>query len=43
MALNNNLDGLREEIITLSKDRNESIARKARRIAESLGIEIPED
>ena len=42
MALNNDLKGLREEIITLSKDRNESIARKARRIADGLGIDIPE-
>jgi len=41
MALNNNLRELREEIITLARERNESIARKARRIAESLGIEIP--
>jgi HEAT repeat protein len=41
MALNNKLAGLKEEIITLAKDRNESISRKARRTAESLGIEIP--
>jgi HEAT repeat protein len=41
MALNNKLTGLREEIITLTKERNESISRKARRTAESLGIEIP--
>jgi len=42
MALNNNLNGLSAEIITLAKDRNESIARKARRIAVALEIEIPE-
>jgi HEAT repeat protein len=43
MALNNNLKSLNEEIITLARDRNESIARKARRIAESLEIEIPDE
>jgi len=43
MALNNNLRNLREEIITLARERNESIARRARRTAESLGIEIPEE
>jgi HEAT repeat protein len=42
MAANNNLRGLSEEIIAVTKDRNESIARKARRIAERLEIEIPE-
>jgi len=41
MALNNKFTGLKEEIIALTKDRNESISRKARRTAESLGIEIP--
>ncbi|WP_461257048.1 HEAT repeat domain-containing protein [Treponema sp. R80B11-R83G3] len=41
MANNNKLTGLKEEILTLTKDRNESISRKARRTAESLGIEIP--
>jgi HEAT repeat protein len=41
MALNNKLTGLKEEIIALSKDRNESISRKAKRTAENLGIEIP--
>jgi HEAT repeat protein len=41
MALNNKLIGLKEEIIALTKDKNESISRKARRTAESLGIEIP--
>jgi HEAT repeat protein len=43
MAVNNKLSGLKEEIITLSKDRNESISRKAKRTAESLGIEIPQN
>ena len=43
MASNNNLLELRLEILTLVKDRNDSLARKARRIAESLGIEIPDD
>jgi HEAT repeat protein len=42
MALNNKLTGLKEEIITLSKDRSESISRKAKRTAEILGIEIPQ-
>jgi HEAT repeat protein len=42
MALNNKLIGLKEEILTLSKDRSESISRKAKRTAESLGIEIPQ-
>jgi len=42
MALNNKLSGLKDEIIVLAKDRNEGIARKARRTAETLGIEIPE-
>jgi len=42
MALNNRLTNLDAEIITLAKDRNEGIARKASRIAETLGIEIPE-
>jgi len=42
MALNNRLASLDAEIITLAKDRNESIARKAGRIAETLGITIPE-
>jgi HEAT repeat protein len=43
MAANNNLGGLGEEIITLSKDRNETIRRRAFRTAERLGIEIPEE
>jgi len=42
MANNNKLTGLKEEIITLTKDKNESLSRKAKRTAESLGIEIPE-
>jgi len=42
MALNNTLTGLNEEIIALTKERNESLSRKARRTAESLGITIPE-
>jgi HEAT repeat protein len=42
MALNNKLIGLKEEIITLSKDKNESISKKAKRTAESLGIELPQ-
>jgi len=41
MASNNKLAGLKEEIITLTKEKNESISRKARRTAEGLGIEIP--
>jgi len=40
MALNNKLNGLSEDIITLSKDKNESLSRKAKRTAESLGINI---
>jgi HEAT repeat protein len=39
LAVNNNLTGLAGEIKTLSSDRNESLARKARRTAEKLGIE----
>jgi len=42
MANNNKLTGLKEEIIALTKDKNESLSRKAKRTAESLGIEIPE-
>jgi len=41
MANNNKLTGLKEEIIALTKDKNESLSRKAKRTAESLGIEIP--
>ena len=40
MAVNNSLTGLSTEISAVSKDRNESIARKAQRTAERLGIEI---
>jgi len=40
MAVNNNLVMLSEEIKTLAADRNESLARKAVRTAETLGIEI---
>jgi HEAT repeat protein len=42
LAGNNNLTGLAEEIKKLTADRNESLARKARRIAEKLGIELGE-
>jgi len=41
MAQNNKLSNLKDEIIALARERNESIARKARRIADELGIEIP--
>jgi len=41
MANNNKLTSLKEEIITLTKDKNESLSRKAKRTAENLGIEIP--
>ena len=40
MAVNNSLVSLGEEIKTLAADRNESLSRKARRTAETLGIEI---
>ncbi|MDR1869314.1 MAG: HEAT repeat domain-containing protein [Treponema sp.] len=40
MAANNNLKSLSVEIKALSNDKNESLARKARRTAERLGIEI---
>jgi HEAT repeat protein len=40
MAANNSLTGLSTEISAVTKDRNESIARKAQRTAERLGIEI---
>jgi HEAT repeat protein len=39
LAVNNNLTGLAEEIKTLTADRNESLARKARRAAEKLGVQ----
>jgi HEAT repeat protein len=40
MAANNNLSGLDEEIKAVAADKNESLARKARRTAEKLGIEL---
>jgi len=40
MAANNNLVMLSDEIKSLTTDRNESLARKAVRTAERLGIEI---
>jgi len=40
MAVNNNLSVLSAEITAVTKDRNESISRKAGRTAEKLGIEI---
>ncbi|MCL2410655.1 MAG: HEAT repeat domain-containing protein [Treponema sp.] len=43
MAANNNLTSLEGHIVTLARDRNEGISRKARRIADQLGIEIPEE
>jgi len=42
IANNNKLDALSEDIIALTKDKNESLARKARRIAGELGITIPD-
>jgi hypothetical protein len=40
MATNNNLSDLSTEITDITKDKNESISRKAGRTAEKLGIEI---
>jgi hypothetical protein len=40
MAVNNNLVMLSDEIKSLTTDRNESLARKAVRTANTLGIEI---
>jgi len=40
MAANNNLDKLSTEIKALAGDKNESLARKAKRTAERLGIDI---
>jgi hypothetical protein len=40
LAANNNLAGLAEEIKAVAADRNESLARKARRTAEKLGIAL---
>ncbi|MCL2214205.1 MAG: HEAT repeat domain-containing protein [Treponema sp.] len=42
MAANNNLKGLSGQIISLARDRNETLSRRARRAAETLGIEIPD-
>ncbi|MCL2211577.1 MAG: HEAT repeat domain-containing protein [Treponema sp.] len=42
MALNNKLNSLSDEIIALTKEKNESLSRKAKRTAESLGITIPD-
>jgi len=42
MAANNDLRGLSEQIISLARDRNETLSRRARRTAETLGIEIPQ-
>lgn len=39
MAVNNNLTGLSSEINAVTKDKNESLARKAQRTAERLGIQ----
>jgi len=43
MAANNGLLGLKDYIVNLTKDRNEGIARRARRTAEILGIELPDE
>jgi HEAT repeat protein len=40
IAANNKLSGLAEEIKALAVDKNASLARKARRIAAQLGIEL---
>jgi hypothetical protein len=40
MAVNNSLTSLSPEITAVTKDRNDSLARKAQRTAERLGIEI---
>jgi len=40
MAANNNLEGFSQEINALAKDKNESLARRAQKTAESLGIEL---
>jgi HEAT repeat protein len=40
MAANNDIPDFSKEINTLAKDRNESIARRAKRAAEKLGIEL---
>jgi len=38
MAVNNRLTGLAEEIRTITADKNESLAAKARRTLEKLGL-----
>jgi len=43
LAANNNLTSLSEQIISLARDRNESLSRRARNTAEKLGIEIPDE
>jgi len=43
MAANNNLRNLRAEIMVLANDRNESISGRARRTAERIGINIPNE
>ncbi|MCL1959784.1 MAG: HEAT repeat domain-containing protein [Spirochaetes bacterium] len=40
MAVNNSLTGLSAEITVITKEKNESISRKAARTAEKLGIQI---
>jgi hypothetical protein len=40
MAANNDIPDFSIEINALAKDRNESIARRAKRTAEKLGIEL---
>jgi hypothetical protein len=40
MAANNDINDFSKEINTLAKDKNESIARRAKRTAEKLGIEL---
>jgi HEAT repeat protein len=42
MASNNNLKGLSAEIKAQAKDKNEGLSRKAKRVAEKLGIELEE-
>jgi len=42
IANNNKLDALSEDIIALTKEKNESLARKARRVAGELGITLPD-
>jgi len=39
MAANNNLTGLTEEVKIVAKDRNESLAGKARRTLEKWGVQ----